>query len=184
MVIQPLLIVSYFFLLAVYGQDETTTVAESSSEDPAASGEPPTSEEPPASEAPPAPDKPQTEGCISNTDDSQPGDVVHPNLISWKEALLKKKDQIKVDMTPEENDDASTITLKGRFKAQMTQVENMMADDKLMATTNQMDIAYTMAKVESVLNTIGRNLYGINWRTKGCGAGFVLTNECGNQVKK
>ena len=97
---------------------------------------------------------------------------------------MTKKDRIKTDMTPEENDDAATIALKGRFKGQMTQVENMMADEKLMANPNQMDIAYTMAKIESVLNTIGRNLYGINWRTKGCGAGFILTTECGSQVKK
>lgn len=104
-------------------------------------------------------------------------EVVYPNLQTWNASLTRKLLRIQNDMKVGPDDDTATIALKMRFKSQLNALKSTMATAG--NGPSQMDVAYTMAKMESVINNIGRNLYGISWMTKGCGAGFVLTSDCG-----
>ncbi|KAI1288339.1 hypothetical protein HDE_09405 [Halotydeus destructor] len=103
--------------------------------------------------------------------------VIYPTLASWKASLDRRLTGLGKDLVVNAADDQSTSSLKASCAADHDAILKTLGD--VRSTASQLDSAHTFANIEFLMNSIGRKLYGIKWRTTSCGAGLVFSFHCG-----
>lgn len=103
---------------------------------------------------------------------------IFPNLPTWKSDLTRRCVIMNRSIEIQQTDDEETRKQKLAAQASMREISLRLDDRKLMENRNQRVIANQLADIEEKLSSTGRQLFGINWNTIPCGAGFSQAN-CG-----